>query len=112
MIIRVLEHKDEEPVVLDEIEIKEVNPMRVTPVCVGNSLSIQELKELLGQIQPLEPSKPEEPESYYAQNVTAWRDGSLSSGLLDIPHHIGLRVVLESILQRYSTSNHLLIQIS
>ena len=116
MIIKVLEHADTEEDefrVVEKIEILGVDPLRITPVRekVGSLLTIQELAELASQVQPSEPLNPYEMDSYYAQDVAAWRDGALSPDSIDIPHHIGLRVVLASILQKYSASDRLLIQI-
>jgi hypothetical protein len=121
MIIKVLERVDTETEedkdefrVVGEIEIEGVDPFRITPVRekVGSPLTIQELTELVAQIQPSEPLNQDEPDSYYAQGIAVWRDGSLSTDSVDIPHHIGLRVALASVLERYSASDHLLIQIS
>ncbi len=120
MIIKVLKRVDTETEeedefsVVDEIEIKGVDPLRITPVRekVGSPLAIQELVELVAQVQPSEPLNPDEPDSYYAQEIAAWRDGDLSPDSIDIPHHIGLQVALASVLQKYGTSDHLLIQIS
>jgi hypothetical protein len=115
MIIRVLERVDTEDKfrVVDEIEIEGVDPLRIIPVRekVGSSLTIQELAEVVTQIQPSEPLNPDEPDSYYAQGIAVWRDGSLSSDSVDIQHHIGLRVALASVLERYGASDRLLIQI-
>ena len=45
--------------------------------------------------------------------VPVYNDGNLSAEELDLPHHIGLRVVLESIIRKYSnTSEDLHIRIS
>jgi hypothetical protein len=119
MIIKVLEHVDTETEgdgfrIVDEIEIERVDPLRITPVRekVGSSLTIQELTEMVAQIQPVEPLNPDEPESYYAQGIAVWRDGRLASDSLDTPHHIGLRVALASVLERYGASDYLLVQIS
>jgi hypothetical protein len=117
MIIKVLERADSEEDgfrVVDEIEIKEVDPLRVTPARekVGSSLTIQELAELVAQVQPSEPLNLDEPDSYYAQDIDVWRDGDLAPDSVDIPHHIGLQVALASVLQKYGKSDHLLIQIS
>jgi hypothetical protein len=117
MIIKVLERADAEEDefrVVDEIEIAGVDPLRIMPVHekVGSPLPIQELAELIAQVQPSEPLNLDELDSYYAQNIAAWRNGNLSPDSIDIPHHIGLQVALASVLQKYGTSDHLLIQIS
>ncbi len=119
MIIKVIERvgaesEEGEFRVVKEIEIKGVDPFRVVPIRekVGSPLPILEMTELLAQIQPSEPPNPDELDSYYALNVEAWRDGSLSPDSIDIPHHIGLRLALASILKKYGVSKNLLIQIS
>ncbi len=99
--------------IIDEFDVAGVDPLRVLPVHekIGIPLTAQELTELIIQIQPLEPLNSEEPESFYAQNILAQQDGKLSSNPIDIPHHIGLRVAIKSILQKYKASD-LLFQIS
>lgn len=113
MIVKVLKRIDaggSEFEVLDEFEIAGVDPLRVTPVHekVGSLLSVQGLKELFEQIQPLQPPSLAEPDSYYAQNVDAWQDGDLSRSPIDIPHHVGLRVALAGILQKYNAPDYLI----
>jgi hypothetical protein len=117
VIIEILEQEDNEgdgSRVVDEFKIAGIDPLRIIPVHdkVGTSLTIQETKELVSQIKPRKLLRPDELDSYYAQNIPVLRNGNLSPDLVDIPHHIGLRVVLESILQKYGKSNHLLIRIS
>jgi hypothetical protein len=114
MIIRLLEHRDEEPKVLDEIEVEGVDPLRVAPIHeqVGNLIPIRQLSEMLREIQPVETMNPEEFDSYYAQNISVWRDGDTSPVRIEIPHHMGLRIALMSILHKYGLSDQLLIQIS
>lgn len=116
MIIRVLERvraEEDEFKTVDEFEIKGVDPLRVNPVHerVGSPLSIRELAELVEQVQPSEPMNLDELDSYYAQNITVWQDGNLSPDSIDMPHYIGLRVAMKSVLQKYNASDHLLIQI-
>ena len=113
MIIDVLEQGNTK--VVETIEIAEIDTSRITPVnakVADPPIPIQELSDLITQIQPVELLKPEEPDTYYAQNIEAWRDGNLSREKIDIPHHIGLRVLLTSILQKYGISNRVLIQIT
>lgn len=115
MKIRILRRKEgeEEFDTIDELDIVGVDSLRVPPIHekIGTLLTTQELEELIPQIQPLEPLNAEEPESFYAQNVQVWQDGQLFSSSIDIPHHIGLRVAITSILQKYRASD-LLYQIS
>ena len=120
MIIEVLKPGDteeDESEVIEKIEISKIDTSRIIPVneTVANPpIPIQELSDLIRQIQPIEPLKLEEPDAYYARNIEAWRDDNLSSDLnnaMDIPHHIGLRVVLAGVYQKYGTSDNLLIHI-
>ena len=96
------------------IEIEGIDPSRITPVNmkVGVLIPMTELSNFITEIKPIEQPQPEELDSYYAQHVTVYEDGDLSSKELGIPHHIGLRVVLESVLQKYGTFNNIQIQIS
>ena len=100
-----------------EIKIGNVNVSRVSPFrdYVATQITKEKLKALLDEILPFEDVDPEEPESYFAQQVSVWLDGNITSEnvtLIDIPHHIGLRLVLESILQKYGGSDNLQILIS
>ena len=78
---------------------------------VGNRIPMTELSDFITKIEPIEQPQLEELDSYYAQHVPVYEGGDLSAKKLDIPHHIGLRVVLESILQKYGTFNNMQIQI-
>jgi len=72
-----------------------------------------ELPDFINEIKPIEQPKQEELDSYYAMQVPVYNDGNLSTEDLDLPHHIGLRVVLESIVRKYgNTSEDLYIHIS
>ena len=115
MLIEVFESANDEATT--EIKIDGVDPSRVLPFGekVGTLLTKEELKALLAEVQPAEPVNMDEPDSYYAQNISVWRDGNLppeNSTPIDIPHHIGLRVTLENVLQKYGTSDNLRIRIS
>ena len=97
-----------------EIEIEGIEPSRIAPVgmIVGSPIAMTELLNLITEIKPIEQPQQEELDSYYAQRVLVYDDGDLSAKTLDLPHHIGLRVVLESVLQEYGSSDNLQIQIS
>ena len=98
----------------EKIEIEGIDPFRITPVNmkISDRIPLTELSNFIAEIEPIEQPQPEELDSYYAQQVPVYEDGELSPKKLDIPHHIGLRVVLESVLQKYGTFNHMQIQIS
>ena len=100
--------------IIERIEIVEIDTSRIAPVNkqVGSTIAISELEPLITQIKPVNPMDSEEPESYHAQNIAAWQDSNLFPKKIDLPHHIGLRVALRSILQKYSTVDDLQIQIS
>lgn len=117
MLVEVLELKTTEegenpPIV--EIKIVEIDTSRVEPVSeqVSSSIAITELADLITQIKPVKPLDSEELDSYHAQNIEVWQDGNLFPKKIDFPHHIGLRVLLESILQKYGRVDNLQIQIS
>ena len=100
--------------IIEEIKVDAIEPSRVTPVNsrVSGRIPMNELSDLILEIRPLEDPKPDELDSYLAQRVQIYEDGSLSRKELDLPHHIGLRVLLESILQKYGDFEDLLIRIS
>lgn len=107
------ETTEDDPVIKEKIEIEGINPLRISLVNmkVGDRIAMNELSNFISKIEPIEQLQPEEPDSYYAQHVHVHEDGDLSSKKLDLPHHIGLRVVLESVLQKYGAFNDLRIQI-
>ena len=103
-----------DPQTVERIEIVEIATSRVSPVNDGvtSPIAIAELADLLTRIKPIEPLDSEELDSYHAQDIEVWRDGNLFSEKIDMPHHIGLRVLLRSMLQKYGTVDNLQIQIS
>jgi hypothetical protein len=116
--IEILEQVDAEEgktTLREAIKIEGIEPSRIAPVNmkVGSLIPMTELLNLIAEIKPIEQPQSEElDDSYYAQGVSVYEDGDLSSKTLDLPHHIGLRVVLESVLQKYGTSDNLQIEIS
>jgi len=114
MIIEVFERLDTEGgelKTLEEIEVEGLDASSIKPVRdkVGSQLSLQDLKDLSAQAQPV--YRPDEPDSYYSQNIEVWVDGNLSGDVIDIPHHIGFRVVAVSILRKYAARDNVMIQI-
>lgn len=105
---------ENEPMMKEKIEIEEIQLSCIAPVDIqdGIPISMNQLSKLISKIGPLEELQLEEPESYFAQQISVYHDGSLSLKELNIPHYIGLRVVLENILQKYGTSETLKIKIS
>lgn len=114
--IEILDHVDAEegdPKIMDKIEIEEIEALHVSPVTtrLGNLIPMTQLAELVSEIKPIE-QLTEERDRYYAQNVPVCEDGDRSNNTLDIPHYIGLRIVLESVLRKYGTDVNLHIRIS
>lgn len=97
--------------ILDEIKILQIDSSIILPFKdkVGTPLTVQELKELVNHIE-LDPSLQED--ERYARNVDTWKDGRVFSEAMDIPHHIGFRLAVNSILQKYGAIPDLLFQIS
>lgn len=117
VIIEILQSGDtteDEQTIKEKIEIEGISPSRITPVNtkVGIPIPMTELLDLITEIEAIEQPQQEELDNYYARRVPVYEDGDLSPKALELPHHIGLRVVLESILQKYGTSNNLQIRIS
>lgn len=106
---------EDEPTIIDKIQISEIEPLRITPVNIKIDIpiSMSELRSLISEIKPVEEPQQEELDSYYAMRIPVYNDGNLSAEELDLPHHIGLRVVLESIIRKYGrASENLHIRIS
>lgn len=118
MLVEVLKFGDAEEAdslpVVKLIEIIEIDTSCVAPVNkqVDSPIAIAELTDLLLQIKPVKPLDSEELDTYQARDIEVWRDGNLFPEKIDCPHHIGLRVLLRSILQKYGTVDNLQIQIS
>ena len=115
--IEVLLQKDTtevEPIIKEKIEIEGIHPLRITPVNIKINIPIPmaELPDLIAEIEPIEEPQQDELDSYYANQIPVYNDGDLSSKELDLPHHIGLRLALESLLQKYETPEDLQILIS
>ena len=105
---------EDEPTIKEKIEIAGINALRITPVneIVGNRIPMTELSNFITKIKPIEQPEQEELERYYVECIPVYEDGDLLYKKLDLPHHIGLRVVLAKVLQKYSTSDNLQIRIS
>lgn len=117
MVIEIIQSgdtKENEPTIKEKIEIEGIDPFRITPVNtkIGSPISMAELLKIISEIDAIEQLQQEALDNYYARKVPVYEDGNLSSKQLDLPHHIGLRVVLESVLQKYGKSDNLQIQIS
>ncbi len=115
--IEILQEKntaEDEPTIKEKVEIEEIQLSRIAPVDIQDGIPIpmNQLSKFINKISPLEELQSEEPESYFAQQISVYHDGNLSLKELDIPHYIGLRVVLENVLQKYGTSETLKIKIS
>lgn len=115
--IEILEQTDaeeDEPTIKEKIEIEGIELLYITPVVMkaGSLIPMTELSNLIAEIRPVEQPQSEELDRYYAPCVSVYEDGDLSSKALELPYHIGLRVVLESVLQKYGKSENLQIRIS
>ncbi len=115
--IEILQQEDtteDDPTIKERIQIQGIQVLRITPINIKVSIPIPmtELLDIINEIKPIEGPQQEELDSYYAMQVPVYNDGNLSAEELDLPHHIGLRLALESVLQRYGTSNDLQILIS
>lgn len=106
--------QEDEPIIKETIQVESIQPSRVTPLNdkVGIQIKMKKLSNLIFEIKPIDPPDEEELESYYAQEIPVYDDGNFSPRKLDLPHHIGLRVVLESVLQKYERFDDLQIRIS
>ena len=106
------EATEDEPI--EKIEIAGIDPLRIIPVneILGNRIPMTELSNFITKIKPIKQSQQEELDRYYVECIPVYEDGDLSCNKLSLPHHIGLRVVLKNILQKYSTTANLEIRIS
>ncbi len=108
--IEILQQEDtteNEPTIKETIRIQRIQTSRITPMNIKVSipLPMTELPDFINEIKPIEGPQQEELDSYYAMQVPVYNDGNLSAEELDLPHHIGLRVVLESIIRKYNNSS-------
>lgn len=102
-----------EPTIKEKIEIEEIQLSRIAPADIQNGIpiSMSKLSNLISEICPLDEPQQDVLDNYFAQQIPVYYDENLSPQKLDIPHHIGLRVVLESILNEYGISDNLQILI-
>lgn len=115
MIIEVFESADSNEAFI-EIKVENVDASRVLPFNnnVGERISKEKLKSLLNEVKPSENLNIDEPESYFAQNISVWLDGNLDldqAARINIPYHIAVRLVLESVLEKYRAYDDLQILI-
>ena len=113
-VLRVTDTMDDEPMTEEKIQILEIDPLRITPADIQNGIPIpmSKLSNLISKIAPLKEPQQEDIDNYFAQQIPVYQDGNLSIQELDLPHYIGLRVVLENLLQKYGASETLKIKIS
>ena len=97
----------DEPTIKERIQIQGIQTSRITPMDIKISIPIPmtELLDLINEIKPIEGPQQEELDSYYAMRVPVYNDGNLSAEELNLPHHIGLRVVLESVIRKYNNTS-------
>lgn len=108
--IEILQQKDtteDEPKIQERIRIPGIQSLRIAPMNIKVSIPIPmaELSAIINEIKPIEGPQQEELDSYYAMQVPVYNDGNLSAEEIDLPHHIGLRVVLESIIRKYNNTS-------
>ena len=105
---------EDEITIMEKIEIEEIQLSRIAPADIQNGIpiSMSKLSSLISRISPLEELQLDELDGYFAQQISVYYDGNLFCQKLDLPHHIGLRVVLENLLQKYGASEILKIKIS
>ena len=108
MIIEVFESANTEPFIA--IKIENVDVSRVFPFRdhVGIQLKKEKLKAMLDEVCPYKGVNTDELEYYYAQQIPVWLDGNITHENaipIDVPHHIGLRLVLESVLRKHDPSD-------
>ena len=111
---------EDEPSIEKIIKIEEIEPSLIDPVNmkVGIPIPMTELVALISQIKPIEQPQQTEPEdsypdeSYYARDIPIYEDRALLKKKINLPHHIGLRLVLQSLHEKYGATDNLLIRIS
>ena len=114
MIIEVFESTDSDEAFI-KIKVENVDASRVLPFNnnVGERISKEKLKSLLSEVQPSKDLNVDEPENYFARDISVWLDDlNLDRTIsIDIPHHIGISLVLESVLEKYKIHKDLQILI-
>lgn len=116
-VLRVLEAEPGEVEIINTVILEEIDVFRIKPIneLVGTLLTFKQVSELVSSIRPYESLSDvnaEELELYYSQDVDLIKDGSLSHVKMDIPHHIGARVAIESILQQTNSLENIRIEIA
>ena len=104
----------------NELLVKETIPMegiqlyRITPMKdnVEIPIAITALPNLIAEIEPVGHLQPEESDNYFALHIPVREDSEISSKKLHLPHHICLRLLLESVLQKYDKCTDVQIRIS
>ncbi len=102
---------DEALQVIEEIEINEIQTPSVDPLKdkVGTLLTLTDFSDLVSQIKPA--YSPDDADIYFAQlPVSVDLDSKKQS--LDVPHHIGFRMVANIVLQKFADQDNLKIEIS
>ena len=100
----------------ETIKIEGIDLLRIAPedMKVGSPIPMTEIVDLITEIKPVEhPQQIESDDSYYyAQDIPIYEDRALSEKTINLPHHIGLRLVLQSLQEKYGATDNLLIRIS
>ena len=100
--------------VKETIQIKGIQLSRIVSMNdrVEIPIAITDLPNLIAEIEPVGELRPKEFDSYFAQHVPVREDSETSAKKLQLPHHTCLRLLLESVLQKYDKCMDAQIRIS
>ena len=106
--------QDQEPTVMDTIEVKTMQLSHIAPLNdkVEIPISLTDIPNLIAEIESVGQLRPEEFDSYFVPYVPVREDSETSAKELQLPNHTCLRLLLESILQEYDTCTDMQIRIS
>lgn len=106
--------QDQEPTVIETIKVK---PMQLSLIAPMNDkveipIALADIPNLIAEIEQVGQLRPEEFDSYFFPYVPVREDSETSAKELQLPYHTCLRLLLESILQKYDTCTDMQIRIS
>ena len=106
--------QEKESTVKETVQIEGIQLSRIVSMNdkVEIPIAITDLPNLIAEIEPVDQLQPEEFDSYFALDVPVREDNETSSKKLQLPHHICLRLLLESVLQKYDKCTDVQIRIS
>lgn len=105
MIIRIYEINSQDtdiPNIELSIDNLDVSTVQHLKLLVGEKLTIEQLDELCSNLQPS--GDQERDDSYFLQNASVWVNGNPIPTSIDVPHYLGIKAVLNSVITKYKSA--------